>query len=416
MIRDILLLQKREIGKRFKERYLKRNINSKKINNDLIKVIIGPRRAGKSFFAIHMLKDLGSFGYVNFDDEKLIDLEDYQKLIDIVNSIYKNPKYLLFDEVQNLKKWELFVNRLKRQGFNLFITGSNSHLLSQELASHLTGRHTSINLFPFSFKEVIKYGGNGLTENEIKEKLRTYLIFGGYPEPLIKHMDYKDYLLTLFNSIIYKDIVKRHKIRSVQGIDDLTTYLVSNVSNEFSYNALSKISKCKSVHTVEKYLNYLEEAFILFKLNRFSYKLKEQTSSNKKIYCIDNGLVYAKGFKLSPDLGKLYENLVAIELKKLEMGGKINFYYWKNSQQEEVDFVIKKDLKVNELIQVCYNLDNDKTKKREIRALLKASKELKCKNLILITEDKEEKKEIEWFGIKREIKFIPLWKWLLNNH
>ena len=413
MIRDILLLQKRELEKRLNERYIERDA-IKKFNDNLVNVIIGPRRAGKSFFAVHILNKLGKFGYVNFDDEKLVEIKDYDEIISMINSLYDHPKYILFDEIQNLEKWELFVNRIQRQGHNLVITGSNSNLLSRELSTHLTGRHSLTSIFPFSFKEFLKLENKELTKSEIKEKLFYYANYGGYPEPIVKKMDSKEYLSTLFSSIIYKDIIKRFKIRSPQAIEDLAVYLISNIANEFSYNSLSKITKCKSVHTIEKYLSYLQEAFIFFKLERFSFKVKEQISSNKKIYCIDNGFINAKAFKFSQDMGKLYENLVAISLKKLEMNGFINIYYWKNVQQEEVDFIVKEGLKIRELIQVCYNTTDIKTKERETRALIKASKELKCNNLIVITEDYEKEENIEWFGTKRMIKFIPLWKWLSN--
>jgi len=414
MIRDILLLQKRELEGKLREKYIDRGINQKKLNNDLIKVIIGPRRAGKSFFVIHMLNKLGRFGYVNFDDEKLVEIKNYDEIVTTVNSIYNNPRYLLFDEIQNLNKWELFVNRLQRQGYNLVITGSNSKLLSKELVTHLTGRHVLIKIFPFSFKEFLSLEDKELTQNEIKTKLFSYLNYGGYPEPLVKKLDHRDYLSTLFNSVIYKDIVKRFKIRSINAMEDLATFLLSNIAKEFSYNTLSKVTKCKSVHTVEKYLNYLEEAFMFFRLNRFSFKVKEQIVSNKKIYCIDNGFVYAKAFRFSSDIGRLYENIVAIELKKREIDGSINVYYWKNPQYE-VDFVVKQGLKIKNLIQVCYDIDDTKTKEREVRALLKASKELKCKNLLVITEDYEKEEQAKWFGIKCKIKFIPLWKWFLQK-
>ncbi len=413
MVRDILLIQKRELESRLKEKYVDRDIG-KKIHGSLINVVIGPRRSGKSFFSIHMLDRLGNFGYVNFDDEKLVEVKDYDEIVNEINSIYSNPKYLLFDEIQNLEKWELFVNRLQRQGYSLIITGSNSKLLSKELATHLTGRHLIINIFPFSFKEFLKLEEKELTKNEIKTKLFFYLTHGGYPEPIIKNLDYKDYLSTLFNSIIYKDIVKRFRIRSIQAIEDLAVYLISNTAKEFSYNTLSKVTKCKSVHTVEKYMNYLEEAFIFFRIRKFSFKYKEQAASNKKIYCIDNGFIFAKAFRFSSDIGRLYENIVAIELKKLQMNGDTNVYYWK-SQHEEVDFIIKEGAKIKQLIQVCYDISDVKTMERETRALIKAGKELKCRNLLIITEDYEAEKQVKWFGNRGKIKFIPLWKWLLES-
>jgi len=413
MIKERLIAQKQELDAKLKEAYIERSVNSEKLNNSLIKVIIGPRRAGKSFFALHFLKKQGNFGYLNFDDEKIIEVEDYDALIEAMNTIYGNPKYVLFDEIQNLPKWELFANRLQRKGMNLIITGSNSQLLSKELATHLTGRHLLINILPFSFKEYLDIKKEQLTSHQIKEELEKFLTKGGYPEPLIRNLDYKDYLSTLFSSIIYKDIVKRYSIRSPSGIDNLASYLLSNIAKEYSYTNLSKMTKVKSVHTLQKYLNYLEEAFIFFSLSKFSYKVKEQITSNKKIYCIDNGFINAKGFDFIHNFGRLYENLVAIELKKQEINGKINLYYWKNPQQEEVDFVVKEGIKIKQLIQVCYNLENNDTKSREIRALLKAGEELKCTNLIVINSDKEGEEDAEWFGIKGKIKFIPLWKWLL---
>ena len=413
MVKEILIAQKQELDKKLKEMYVERTADFKKLEAPLIKVIIGPRRAGKSFFALHFLNKKGNFGYVNFDDEKLIEVENYDAILEAMNTVYNNPEFILFDEIQNLPKWELFVNRLHRKNLNLIVTGSNSKLLSKELATHLTGRHFLITIFPFSFKEYLELEKKELTSHQIKEKLYKYLVSGGYPEPLIRNIDYKDYLTSLLSSIVYKDIVKRHRIRFPQGIEDLAFYLISNIANEYSYNNLAKMTKINSVHTIEKYLGYLEEAFIFFSLNRFSNKVKKQITSNKKIYCIDNGFIQAKAFKLSPDIGKLYENAVALELKKKELNNEINIFYWKNQQQEEVDFVVKEGIKIKQLIQVCFDITNLKTKNREIRALIKAGKELKCNNLLIITEDKEGEEQAEWFGDKANIKYIPLWKWLL---
>jgi len=413
MIKDILLAQKQELEGRFREPYIEREVHSDKLDYPLIKVIIGPRRAGKSSFALHFLNKQKKFGYVNFDDEQLIEIKEYDAILEAMNTVYDNPTYVLFDEIQNLPKWELFVNRLQRRGINLILTGSNSNLLSRELATHLTGRHLLISIFPFSFKEYLSRNKAALTSHQTQEQLEAFLITGGYPEPLIKNMDYRDYLSTLFNSIIYKDIIKRYKIRFPQGVENIAYYLLSNIANEYSYTNLSKMTQIKSVHTLQKYLSYLEEAFIFFSVKRFSNKLKEQITFNQKIYCIDNGFINAKAFKITPDRGKLYENIVAQELKKKEMDNKLRFFYWKNSQQEEVDFVIQEDMKVKQLIQVCYNLNNIDTKSREVRVLLKAGKELKCDNLLVINQEYTGEEDVEWFGIKRKVKFIPLWKWLL---
>lgn len=411
-IKDALLQQKRELEAKLKEDYVEREGNLK-LSQPLIKVIIGPRRAGKSFFALHFLKN--NFGYVNFDDERLAGLTNYDEIVTALNSLYHHPKEVLFDEIQNLDKWELFVNRLHRQGFNLILTGSNSHLLSQELATHLTGRHLSVLIFPFSFKEYLRLEKKEYTSAEIREKLSQYLIEGGYPEPYVKNLERKEYISSLFNAIVYKDIVKRYKIRNPSEIENLAFYLISNVAQEYSYRSLTRNCGVESPHTIEKYLGYLEEAFVFFTLNKFAFKVREQLSSNKKIYCVDNGFIQAKAFQVRPDWGKLYENLVAIELKKGELQNHFRIYYWKNQQGEEVDFVVRKGLKVVQLIQVCFNLQNSETKNREIRALVKAIHELKCTNAFVITENQEGEEEVEWFGLRGRIKFIPLWKWLLQD-
>jgi hypothetical protein len=411
-LRDLLLLQKREIEERLQERYVEREVNVRSFSRDLVNVIVGPRRAGKSFFAVHAVRELGRFGYVNFDDERLVGLEDYDELLAAMDSVYGKPKQLLLDEVQNLPRWELFVNRLQRQGRRLTITGSNAHLLSSELATHLTGRHTQIVILPFSFGEYLRSLERELTGPEKLEALRRFVGTGGYPEPLLKSLDRPEYLRTLLRSILYKDIVVRHRIRSPQGLEDLTTYLMSNVAREFSLNALVQVTRLRSLHSVEKYLRHLEEAFLFFPISRFSFKVREQVRSNRKIYCIDNGLAASASFRFSPDLGKLCENLVSLALWKRALEGKLELYFWKGPRQEEVDFVIKRGLRVDQLIQVSWSIDDPRTKEREVRSLLKASKELKCKELLVLTESADHEERASWFGLKGKVRFLSIWKWL----
>lgn len=414
-IYDAVLSQKQELEGKVREGYISRSVGDVDFNSPLIKVVTGPRRAGKSFYAIHALREKGiHFGYLNFDDERIGPGDSGDDIINAIHTVYNNPKHLLFDEIQNFEKWELFINRLHRNGFNLIVTGSNSNLLSKELATHLTGRHAQIRILPFSFSEYLLSLGRELTESEIKAQLSQYIVTGGYPEPLIKKLDVKDYLSMLVNSIVYKDIVKRYKVRFVQGVENLSNYLFSNIANEFSFNRLSKLVGVKSSHTVEKYESYLEEAFLFFHLRRFSYKIREQIASNRKIYAIDNGLVTAKAFQISRDLGKLYENAVGCELLRRTDQGGTSLYYYKNAQQEEVDFVVKGATQVSGLIQVCYDVSNGDTRRREIRALLKAGKELNCDNLTIINNDLETVEDEEWFGLKGKIKYQPLHKWLLN--
>ena len=413
-VRDAILLQKKEIELRIKERYIARDATLPGQDNKLIHVIIGPRRAGKSFFAIHSLIGAGPFGYVNFDDETLMGEQTGSEIGPAIESVYDKVSTLLLDEIQNLPRWELFVNRLSRQGYHLYLTGSNAHLLSKDLATHLTGRHTLTTILPFSYREFIRMKGGEYTESEYKEYLDQYSETGGFPEPLVTGINRKEYLSRLFDAIIFKDIIRRYNIRAHQGLSDLATYLCSHSATEYSVHRLTTVTGVKSDLTIRKYLSYLEEAFLFFSIPRFSYKVREQMSSQKKNYCIDNGFITAKGFSYSANKGRLYENLVAIALHHQELEGSVSVFYWKNAAGEEVDFVVREGRQVVLLIQVCVDAESRETRQREMKALLKAGRDLHCDRLLLLTRDEEGEEEFSWFGMQGVIQLIPLWKWLLS--
>jgi len=386
------------------------------ITSKLIKVIIGVRRCGKSVLSYAFLQN-EKFAYMNFDDERLTNFNTDEILSSFQEIYGKNVKNILFDEIQNLDKWELFTNRLKRQGFNIYITGSNSRLLSKELATHLTGRHITIELFPFSFKEYLKAidfkedTENTIGKGAIKRELENYLNNGGFPEVVVEKEDPKRYLRELYGRIVERDIISRYDIAYKKTFREIAMVLLSNPGRKISYNKIKKQFNIKSEHTIKNYISYLEEAYMIFLLNRFSFKPVEIEKSEKKIYAIDTGIINNVSIKHSQDYGRLYENLVALEfLRKKSFNQNLEVYYWKNIQHEEVDFVVKEKLRVRQLIQVCYDVFDIDTKEREIRALLKASKELKCNNLLVITEDREGEEKIK----NKKIKFIPLWKWLLQ--
>jgi len=410
MIKDALILQKREFERKSKEFYVERDLRITGINSDLIHVAIGPRRAGKSFYLIHLLKDK-HIGYVNFDDEFLLKVKNYQEIVDAVNQIYDHPKILLLDEIQNLRDWEVLVNRLQRQGYKLFITGSNSKLLSSELSTYLTGRHLLIRVFPFSFKEFLRSKKHEqLTKSEIKTFLMEYMESGGFPEVIVKEISPKEYLSLLVDSIIQKDIVQRYNIKYSAELKGLFLIIVTNFANLLSLSKLKRLTQINSIHTIKNYLNYLEDAFLIFKVNHFSWKVKQQIMLPKKFYIIDSGIVHSKAFNFSSNYGRLMENLVALQL--LRNGEE--FYYYKTKEGYEVDFVIKEGSKVKQLIQVT-NINNlNELNHREVRALLYAKTELKCDNLLVITWDYEGENEFSWFNKKGKIMFIPLWKWLLR--
>lgn len=423
MIKDIILQHKLEKEKLLSRDYILREklgFARKNLETDLIKVITGPRRAGKSVFCILLLKDK-KFAYLNFDDENLLKIKNYDEILKGIFEVYPKAEFILFDEIQNLENWELFVNKLRRRGHNLILTGSNAKLLSKELGTVLTGRYIPIEISPFSFQEFLRaknfkikkeYFELPETKGKILNYLDEYLKSGGFPEIIVKDLDAKIYLETLFDAILLKDVVKRYKVRFSQKIYDLVIYLASNFSSEFSFTKLKNTLDFHSTNTVQNYLRYLEEAYLVFPLNRFSFKAKEQIKTAKKAYFIDNGFILAKSFQFSQNIGKLMENLVFVELLRRNYKPNKNLFYYQTRNGKEIDFVLRKEIKIKRLVQVCYEIDNPETKKRELAALAEAGKELNCNNLEIITWDREEEEKFKG----RTIKFVSLWKWLLEEN
>ena len=389
------------------------------LSSDLIKVVLGPRRAGKSVFSLMILKDQ-EFAYFNFDDPALVGEKlDLYELMDELHSVYGDTKYVLFDEIQNLPGWELFANRLHRQGYNVVLTGSNANLLSMELATHLTGRHFPIEILPFDFNEFLrakkfvvdrKFDSLPQKHGELLKLMEEYLMNGGFPEVVLKNQPPLGYLDVLFDAVLFKDVVKRHKVRFSEQIDQLGSYLISNISGQYSARRLANVLKFKSDVTLERYFSYLAEAYVIFSLSRYSAKAGVRLKSPKKVYVVDNGFVSAKAIQHSPDKGKLMENLVFTELVKRGVKPNKELFYYKTRNDREVDFVVKKGSEVSELIQVCYESVNPDVEQRETKALSEASGELNVRKLTVLTWD--EKLEVEKDGMT--IHFKPLWEWLLE--
>ena len=378
------------------------------MSSSLIKVVLGPRRAGKSVFSLMLLKGK-SFLYFNFDDPALVGEKlDLYELVDELHKFYGDTKFVLFDEIQNLKGWELFANRLHRQGYNLILTGSNANLLSVELATHLTGRHLPIEILPFDFQEFLKAKNFSKFDQkpELLKLLEQYMTFGGFPEVVTKNQHPRGYLDVLFDSLLFKDVVKRHKVRFSEQIDQLGSYLINNVSNQYSFRKLANILKFKSDVTLEKYLKYLEEAYIIFSLSSFSAKAGERLRSPKKIYTVDNGFVASKAVQHFSDNGKLMENLVFTEFVKRGFEPNRELFYYKTRNGREVDFAIMNGYEISKLIQVCYDVRNLDAEQREVKSLIEASDELKVDNLTVLTWDDE--REVKKNG--KTVKFKPLWK------
>lgn len=429
MFHEILLGQQRDWANLLAAPYIERTSASQwdAAGDDRVAVVLGPRRAGKSVYAAHLASRLpGRVGYVNFDDERLLGREGYlpdspgprgtDALLAAIDARYGHPQTLLFDEIQNVPGWEIVVNRIQRSGRRLVLTGSNAHLLSSELSTHLTGRHRPIPLLPFSFAEfAAARGGRERTAAESAALCREHAEIGGFPEVVLKPIDGAGYLRTLLAAVIHKDIVSRFRLRAPQALDAVAACLLSNPGGEFSFASLGHAAGCGSGHTLKKYVGYLEQAFVLFTVPRFSFKPREQAASNKKAYAIDNGFVRAAGFQSSPNHGRLLESLVAIACLRRQLRGESRVYYWRDPHRAEVDFVIHEGRKVATLIQVTADLRDPKVRAREIRGLIKAGHELRCDNLLLLNPDEQGEGPETWQGRSAIVRREPIWRWLMKQ-
>lgn len=374
------------------------------LQNPLIKLITGPRRVGKSVFALLMLQGK-NFAYLNFDDNQLLEKWDENLAMSLLDEVYSGYDFMLLDEIQNLTNWDLWVSKLYRRGKNLIITGSNAKMLSREMATVLTGRYLQIEMLPFSLEETIMW--KNISPDREEQATQTivmvddYMRNGGYPETIQARSITRSYLSTLFDSILLKDVAKRHKVRNTSDLYNLATYLLSNFCNPVSANELTGELGLSSVATTKKYCNYLNEPYLFFYLPRFNNKLKLMNKAPKKVYIVDNGFVQSTAFNLSENLGRLLENQVFVELlRRGYIPGQTLFYY-RTRNDKEIDFVTRKGAKVEQLIQVCYDMSSEKTRKRELDALVEAADELHCNNLLVISN--MQNKTGEWRGRKIDV-------------
>lgn len=367
------------------------------LQNSLIKLITGPRRVGKSVFALLMLQGK-NFAYLNFDDNQLLEKWDEDLAMSALDDVYPDYDFMLLDEIQNLPDWDLWVSKLYRRGKNLIITGSNANMLSSEMATVLTGRYLQIEMLPFSLDETMRWKNISPDREEQAAQAIVladdYMRNGGYPETIPARGITKSYLSTLFDSILLKDVAQRHNVRNTTDLYNLATYLLSNFCNPISANELAGELGLSSVATTKKFCDYLNEPYLFFYLPRFNNKLKLMNKAPKKVYVVDNGFVQSTAFNLSENLGRLLENQVFVELlRRGYIPGQTLFYY-RTRNDKEIDFVTRKGAKVEQLIQVCYDMTSERTRKRELAALVEAAEELHCDNLLVITNSQEEK--IEW--------------------
>jgi len=421
LLKRVILDQQED--KRWPKAYIQRTVEKKlaKLSqNEEIIVLSGIRRCGKSVLLEHIRRTHKSKSdyYFNFEDERLVNFtaEDFEILHQTLISLYGEQNNFYFDEIQNIPQWELFIRRMYNKGCKIYLTGSNANLFSEELGTRLTGRYISLNIFPISFAEfsqdLIALDRVDLSTKEIgqlKEYYAKYLELGGIPA-YIKNKD-PEYVHSLYESILYRDIITRYKVGNSEALKKLLFFLASNCAKEVTLSKLLGMINnngkiIKSVTTISDYCNYIANSFMCFFVNRYDDNLKSQQQSPKKVYFIDHVLAKILGFRTSEDCGRTLENVVFVELKRR---GKEIFYY---SATKECDFVIRDGARTQEVIQVCLELHDPSTKEREISGLIEAMDKFSLSQGLIITENEESMEIVERNDKKYHIVVKPIWKWL----
>ncbi len=387
---------------------IKRDIVLPEIQDIL--AIIGPRRVGKTFLMLKKAKKLIDEGkqaiYVSFDDPAFMNI-NVRKFGELVRKEYPDGKvYLFLDEVQEWKNWDFNIRWLHDvKDFVIFVSGSSSTLQSSEIPSRLRGRYISKLILPLSFKEIVNFEIKTFRERgRAFRVLEDYLKWGGFPEVWLYKS--REKVLSILETAFYRDIVERQRIKNLEEFKEFFYFVISNYSNRFTYNSLKKVLESYGIKidtkTVIKYINSMKNAFLIFPIARFSYSEREKIISPKKIYVVD--LSFSLFFEEKLTLGRKMENLVFLEL--FRRYGDVFYYLTKSNK--EIDFYIPKK---KMLIEVTYEPEIGEEKK-----ILEAMKELKIEESIVITWDYEDEKEVSWFGKTGKVKFMPLWKWLLNKN
>ncbi|MBP5706824.1 MAG: ATP-binding protein [Spirochaetales bacterium] len=418
ILEQVFSEQKEEITRTMERTLVSRHEESLvNLDSSLAQVVIGVRRSGKSILCCNVLKKSGvHFAYMNFDDERLYDLKgsDLNDALQVLYKIYGDFTYLFIDEIQNIPEWFLFVNRLLRNGMHILITGSNAKLLSGELATHLTGRYSKIELFPFSFDEYCdlkKIDKDSVTTKAVafrRAAFDEYLKCGGFPELLLNPNDIY-YIDTLVKNILETDIKKRYKVRYDSVLTKLAWHLMNVAPAAINYADLQNLFALKSVHTAENYALYYKNAYLFLGIQKYSAKSKFRIT-NEKFYTVDTALMNRRENAFAGEnLGWRLETLILIELLRRTRPQFLDIYYY-SDRSGEVDFVVVSQNRPTQLYQISYDISNPKTYKREINSLINGAKKLNCDDLYLITD--HEYQDITEKGYL--IKIRPAYQWCLE--
>ena len=379
-------------------------------------IVSGLRRSGKSTLLAQLGHKIGkdTFYYLNFEDERFLGFQaaDAADLFQTLVEIFGERKIFIIDEIQNIPNWEHFVRRFMDLGYKFFLSGSNASLLGREFGTRLTGRYILVELFPFSFKEYLDFNEKKVPAfrtmdtvdlANLNSSFQDYLISGGIPDAL-KYPQFP-LLKTLYDDILYRDIAARYRLDALTALKELAFFLISNPAGCVSFNKLKTRLGLGSVNTVKNYIEYMENSWLLFSINRYAYSVKSQQIAPKKIYCIDTGLVNSVGFNFSPNSGRLIENVVFLALRQFTN----DIYYYETKKGFEIDFYLPHQKR---LIQVAQRLDQNATREREFRAIESALTEIQAESVLIVSDRNED--EVVVKGVPVQIRSVT--EWLLQEN
>lgn len=410
-----IILEQQEILHAPNKRYVQRYIADEWLQTSEILIISGIRRCGKSVL-MQQIRDrlVEKDFFFNFDDERLANfkLDDFQKLQECFVELFGEQHTYYFDEIQNIEGWERFVRRLYNAGNKIVITGSNARMLSRELGTHLTGRYIQVEIYPFSFQEY-------LAMNEIPVNAKTlytttgratmvksfvkYMECGGFPKFLQDGS--VSYLTSLYESIIYRDILTRNGLTNEKEMLELMFYLASNATKRVTYSSLGKVVGIQHPDTIKNYLEYIQQTYLISQLFRYDPSVKKQMMSPKKIYFVDNAIIKRIGFNATENNGVFLENLVFIELKR--RGWDVYYY----ADKKECDFIVRKGLHISDAYQVTLKMDSPQTREREIAGVREAMQAYSLSKGYILT---FEGKETINFDDGTIVVVVPVWEWILQ--
>lgn len=412
ILRQVVATQQKELA--IQRETVRRDIMAeilKWIHDERVLILTGVRRCGKSTLLRHLMAETKNWSYVNFEDERLLDFQaqEFEVLNEVLIEFYGTTDIYYFDEIQNVERFETFVRRLQDEGKKIVITGSNAALLSKEFGTRLTGRYKSFEVYPFSFSEYLRFKSVAVKKDDwhdVNKKVALLVLFGEYlttgglPE-YVKNKD-TDYIRTVFENILYKDIITRYSIKREKILKELVNILATHATSHITYNSLRKTLGLSNAITVKEYISYLQNSYLFFELLRLTYSIKEQLASPRKIFLVDAAFHHVCGLTFTPNKGRNLENAVFIELKRRGH----DVYY--HADHNECDFVIKNGTTMTHALQVCHTLD-DSNKERELGGLLDAMGEFNLTEGTILTFEQTD----EFIINGKRIRVMPVLTWVL---